>query len=139
MEYLYPKTGSEAVSVPKIKGPNQGIVPVRRLCFLLLKSTSQLVKKQQVTKRPNWRYPGQVQGEFKKSSDSKPAEENTRNQTSGQISYCPSENCVESFGVSEILTLVRTPDDEYFGEFHGPNLPDEVVLGNEGINFPLFC
>jgi hypothetical protein len=32
-----------------------------------------------------------------------------------------------------MLTIVRTPEDEYYGEFHGADLPEEVVFGDECI------
>lgn len=36
---------------------------------------------------------------------------------------------MRSMKLSETLTLVSTPNGEYYAEFHGTNLPDEVIHG----------
>jgi len=51
-----------------------------------------------------------------------------------QTSDSFSRQCDELFRISDIFTLVRTPNNEYYGEFHGSILPKEVMVGDDGIN-----
>jgi len=90
-----------------------------------------LFKKTAPTKQPDWRNPQKPAKDLNNSD--------TLNQTHSQsVPSSAAHGCVESFRVSDIFTIVCTPNDEYYGEFHGTELPDEVVIGDAGIYWSFF-
>jgi len=86
-------------------------------------------EKKAPTKQPHWTQPGSSQT-TQINSASRQSQYQNQYGTQGQ-------ECIESFSISEMFTLVRIPGDEYYGEFHGSQLPDEVILGDH-CSIPVF-
>jgi hypothetical protein len=87
-----------------------------------------LNKKSLPNKHPRWREPGKG-----------PAKQESQANGSAEHTQSPSNNCgVESFRISETFVLIRTPDGEYYGEFHGefndPDFPEELLGDGTGNN-----
>lgn len=81
--------------------------------------TSKLSQNKKPNKHPKWRTFGK---EKTGRSADRPASRNTpQTQRPGY-----QDMSLESYEISNNFMLIRTPDDEYYGEFYGYDLPDEL-------------
>jgi len=94
-------------------------------------------RKQDVKAPKHWGPPGQINSSTSATGAHKGIK-NQGTQTNSTVNSLVtnriSEECIR---ISDIYTLYRTAEDRYYGEFHGSDLPDEVMLGNNGTTF--FC
>ena len=83
---------------------------------------SQLTKKSPPRKHPRWRQPGRHVGQESHTESPLGSSQQAQNfQAFG----------VESIQISDIFLLVRTPEGQFYGEFHGQfndsDFPDELL------------
>ena len=123
MEHLYSKREAEACGIFKVQRVGQTDLAVR-LNPLDLLIPSKLNKKKPPRKNPKWRNPGrETSGESHSEGPEK--------------TQSPCDNLgVESYELSETFLLIRTPEDKFYGEFHGQfddfDFPEELLDDDPG-------
>ena len=96
---------------------------------------SNLIRTNKPVKQPQfWASQGQTQTSSASTSltpsSEQPGEVQTTNAHACSVDK---EYLYEEFiRVSDIFTLYHTSDDKYYGHFHGMDLPDEVMIGDNG-------